>query len=236
MSAASYGVDDSQRRAAKLVGFAYLFAMAASMFAEGYVRGTLIVGGDAVSTARNVVAHEGLFRLGIAVELATFAADIALISALYVVLSVVDRHLALFATLLRLAAETAFVTMAAGSLDVLRTLGSAEYLQVFQADQLAALAQLGLGAHDATYGVGFIFLGVGSAVFSVLWLRSRYVPRALAALGVLASALLAAGALAFVVLPDLWRVLYPGYMVPMFFFEVGLGVWLLAKGLASPER
>ena len=36
-------IDESQRKAARVVGFTYLFAMATAVFAEMYVRGRLIV-------------------------------------------------------------------------------------------------------------------------------------------------------------------------------------------------
>ncbi len=101
------GVDESQRKAARVVGAAYLVAMATAMFAEAYVRGRLVVDGDALATARNIMGHTTLFRVGIVSELATFATDVALITALYVVLAPVSRHLALFAAFLRLTAESA---------------------------------------------------------------------------------------------------------------------------------
>jgi hypothetical protein len=68
-------------------------------------------------------------------------------------------------------------------------------------------------------------------VFAYLWLKSGYVPKALPVLGGFASILLAAGTLAFLLVPGLQTILFPVYMVPMFFFEVGMGFWLLVKGL-----
>jgi hypothetical protein len=76
---------------------------------------------------------------------------------------------------------------------------------------------------------------LGSTVFGYLWAKSSYVPRALAVLGVIAPFLLAAGALTFILFPALWAVIFPGYMVPLFFFEVGMGLWLLVKGLRDPR-
>ena len=38
--------------------------------------------------------------------------------------------------------------------------------------------------------IGFVFLGLGSAVFSYVWLKSRYIPKALALLGIFGSLLL----------------------------------------------
>lgn len=228
-------IDESQRKAAMVVGIAYLFAMAASMFTEGYIRSVLVVPDDAVATARNVMEHRTLFRLGIVIELLTFISDATLISALYVILSPINRHLAMYGALLRIAAVSVGAMMAAHSSDVLRLLSGAEYLRVFEPDDLAALARLSLAGHSSTYSVVFVFLGLGSTVFGYLWLKSRYVPKALAVLGVFASLLLAAGTLAFLVLPDLQNVLYPAYMVPMFFFEVGMGLWLLIKGLTPAD-
>lgn len=59
-------IDTSERKAARVVGFSYLFAIATGVFADFYVRGTLIVA-DNVETARNIMAHERLWRLGITV-------------------------------------------------------------------------------------------------------------------------------------------------------------------------
>jgi hypothetical protein len=46
-------INESQRKAARVVGFSYLFAMATAVFAELYVRDRLIVPDDAAETARN---------------------------------------------------------------------------------------------------------------------------------------------------------------------------------------
>ena len=76
--------DDTQRTAARVVGAAYLIALVPAVFAEFYVRGQLVVAGNAAQTALNIVAHERLFRLGIASNLAVFAIDHKLPQALKV--------------------------------------------------------------------------------------------------------------------------------------------------------
>jgi hypothetical protein len=78
-------IDESQRKAATVVGFSYLFALPPAIFAEFYVRTQLIVFDNAAQTARNIMAHERLFRLGTASNLTVFAIDVVLIIALYVV-------------------------------------------------------------------------------------------------------------------------------------------------------
>jgi len=91
---ATYIVGESQRKAAKVVGAVYLFDFVA-VFDEFYVRGRLIVDNNAAETAHNIIAHERLFRLGIAVDLVEMAALVALATALYVTLEGVNQHLAL---------------------------------------------------------------------------------------------------------------------------------------------
>ena len=224
-------IDATQSRAARVVGFCYLFAMTAGVFGESYVRGRLVVANDAVQTARNILAHEQLFRLGIAAELLTFVSDIVLITALFVILERVHRPLALLAAFFRIAAASVLVGMTLTSLDALRLLRGAEYLKVFGPDQLQALARASVGAHRDAFTVGFIYLGLGSMVFALLWLRSRYVPRPLAALGILGSAMLAAGCFAIVIVPSLAKTMGLAFMMPLGLFEVSMGFLLLFRGL-----
>ncbi len=229
----THSVDESQRRAARVVGFVYLFAMATSIFTEAFARGQLIVPDNAAETARNIVAHERLFRLGIASYLLCMASDVALIAGLYVILERVNRNLALFAAFMRLMETAIGVVATLNSFDVLRLLSGADYLQAFRTDQLQVLARIPLGAYGAAINVSFVFLGLGSAVFGYLWFKSNYIPKALAALGVFGSLLLAAGSFAFIIFPSLSRILLPAYFAPIFVFEVTMGFLLLLKGLRS---
>ncbi len=58
-------VDISRREAAIVVGFAYLIMLIPAIFANYFVFSSLIVPGDAATTANNIIASEGLFRTGI---------------------------------------------------------------------------------------------------------------------------------------------------------------------------
>jgi hypothetical protein len=228
----AFAVDDAQRQAARVVGFAYLGALLPALFAEFYVRGRLVAFDDAARAALNVVAHERLFRLGIASNLAVFALDVALITALFVVLKPVHRGLALLAAGWGLIETAILVVVTLSDFDVLRILSGAAYLGAFETERLQALARLSIGAHATTYNVGLVFAGLRSTAFCALWFRSGYVPRALAAWGVLASVLMGACAYAFVVFPELAGIvpvaLYGG---PIFLFELTMGGWLALRGI-----
>lgn len=226
-------IDPEQQSAARVVGFVYLMAMATSMFAELYLRGPLIVRGDAVQTAINIVASERLFRLSSVIHVLTFASDVVVGVALYVILRRVNRNVALLAALWRVANAAILAVIILSDFAVLRLLSGAEYLRAFDTAQLQGLARLFISVQVAGFQIGFVFLGLGSTLFSWLWFKSRYVPRALAAWGIFASSLLAFGTLAIMLFPGL-AIVGLTYMAPMFLYEVGLGLWLLIKGLRVP--
>jgi hypothetical protein len=54
-------IDESQRKAARVMGFTFLFAMAIVVLANYGINFRLVVPGNAVDTARNIMAHETLF-------------------------------------------------------------------------------------------------------------------------------------------------------------------------------
>jgi len=60
---------------ARIAGFIYLFAMALAIFSQSFVLGKIVVPGDAAATAGNILAFEGLYRLGIVVDVITFVSS-----------------------------------------------------------------------------------------------------------------------------------------------------------------
>ncbi len=225
-------IDETRRKAATVVGLSYLLALPPAIFAEFYVRSQLIAFGNVAQTAQNIVAHERLFRLGTASNLAVFALDVVLIMGLYVVLMPVNRSVALVATGWGLIETATLVFVTLSDFDVLRILSGADYLHAFEADRLQALARLSVGAHGSAYNVGLVLAGLRSTAFCYLWFESRFIPRPLAAWGIVASFLMGACAFSFIIFPELAKVVGVGiYGAPIFFFELTMGVWLLLRGL-----
>jgi hypothetical protein len=220
--------------AAKVVGGLYLLTMATGVFGEIYVRGQLVVRNDAMQTATNIVANERLFRLGIVSDLLTLVGVAILVWALYVVLRPIQRNLASLAAFLRLIALAIGAAGVANAFIALRLLGGATYLQSFDAPQLQALSRVFISAQGFGTQIDYVFFGLGSTVFGYLWLKSRYIPRVLAAVGLFGSLLLAIGGLLIMVFSSLADALSLTYMMPLGIFEITLGLWLLVKGLQSP--
>jgi hypothetical protein len=227
-------IEPAQHTAAKVVGFLYLIQMATGIFGQSYVRDQLIVRGDATKTAQNIIGAERLFRLSIAGDLVTYTGVIVLIWAFYVLVRPVNKNLALLAAFFRLAENAVLCVATVNSLVALQLLSGAADLKAFEASQLHSLVMLVLSAQGLGMNVGFILLGLGSTVFAYLLLKSRYVPKAMAAWGIFSSLLLAVGTLAIMVFPGLGAVGL-AYMMPMGIYEVGLGLWLLIKGIRAPS-
>ena len=226
--------DESQSKAARVAGITFLFGMAIVILANYGINFRLIVPDNAVDTSRNIMAHETLFRINIACNLIYVVNVVVQIAALYVVLKPVNRNLALVAAFCRLVFALMWGVTALDSFGALRLLGDAAYLPVFQADQLQTLARLHIAASFDAYYVGLPFWGLASTVCSYLWFKSRYIPRALAAFGVISSAWCVICAFAFIVFPHFDTTVNSYWFdVPMTIFEMALGLWLLFKGLSA---
>ena len=226
----AHAITPAQRTAAMIVGIIYPIQMATGIFGEVFVRNRLVVRGDAARTAENIIANEQLFRLSVVTDLITYILVMVLTWALYVLLRPVNRHVALLGAFFRLSELAVLCIATVNSLVVLRLLSGAESLKSFELGQLQSLVMLAYHTQGQGMLVGFILLGLGSAIYAWLLLKSRYVPKPLALLGIFGALLLALGTMAIMIFPALGRV-GMAYMIPMGLYEVGLGFWLLIKGL-----
>jgi hypothetical protein len=228
-------IDNSQRTAAKIAGFACLLGMAIVVYSNYGIYEHLIVPGNIAESARNIAAHETLFRLSLVCNVAYTTSVLALLAALYVILKPVNPGLALVGAFFRFVFAMMWLLTALNMLSALRLLSSASYLQVFEPDRLQALARLHLGANFDDYYVGLPFFSLASTVCSYLWLKSKYLPRSLAAFGLVASAWCVICAFVFLIFPTFNKTVNDYWFdSPMALFEVTLSFWLLIKGLRLP--
>jgi hypothetical protein len=224
-------IDKTQRNAARAVGFAYILTNALAWFAEFHVRASLIDYQSAAITAANIASSENLFRLGLAADLLTFALDIVIVVGTYLILRPVNRSLAIFGLAWRLVETAVVAVMALNTFQILTLLSNSAYVRALPADYLHSMVGMAIDAHNAGYNVGFLFFGLGSGAFCFAWYQSRYIPRVLAAWGILGSLLAAASTFVYTLSPALSRIVEPRCFVPIGTFELILGFWLLLKGL-----
>jgi len=231
---AIYTVDNAQRTAAKAAGFSYLITFATVVYVNFGIHDRLIIRNNAAETARNILAHERLFRIGIAGDLIYCVGIVVLLTALYVILKPISRGLALLAAFWRFVWVLTWLAMTLNLFDALRLLSGADYLRALEAEQSQALARLYLSTRFDYYYVGLLFGALSSTVCAYLWFRSRYIPRSLAAFGVIASAFCVACTFFFYIFPNFDEIVNLWWFdTPMGIFDIALSFWLLVKGLRA---
>jgi hypothetical protein len=215
---------------ARAAGVLYLVIIVFGLFSEVVVRSSLIVRGDAAATTANILASEGLFRIGFATDSIVFLSDAALAVLLYVVLAPVSKPLALVAAVFRLAQATVLGLNLLNHYAALLLLGGAGYLSAFTADQLHALALLALDTHRHGYDLGLLFFGVHCLILGYLVVRSDSFPGILGVLLESAGVVYLVGSYTLFLLPDLAPRLAPIYVVALI-AELAFCGWLLVKGV-----
>jgi hypothetical protein len=230
-------IENSQRVAAKVAGVSGLFAFVIVVVGNYALLSPLLVPGNAGETARNMVAHQTQVRLALTCFLTYSASVVVLLGALYVIFGPVDPILALLGALFRLVFALLWLLAPLNLLGALRLLGSAAYLQVFEADRLQALARLQIAANFDDYYLGLPFFGLAATVCSYLWLKSGYIPKPLAAFGVISSAWCVICAFVFLIFPNFNKVVNDYWFdSPMALFELAVSFWLLFKGIGASAR
>jgi len=227
-------IDPAQRKAARIAGLLYVLSLVTVIAVTYGILTPVTSGADPAQRAGNVLAHETLFRAGIAGYLLYCVEGLVLAAALYVVLRTVDPLWALLAALGRLLHGIVWVLISLDLFSALRLLTQLEYTTGLPPDQLPVLARLYLSGFDHYY-VGLLFWALGSTVGAALWLRSRFVPRSLAVFGLLASGWAVACTSIFFVFPSFQDLVGLSWFdVPLVLFETLLGLLLVFRGLASP--
>jgi len=220
---------------ARVGGMLYLFIIVAALFGEVFVRSRLIVRGDAVATANNILGSEMLFRVGLAGEMLTCVCDVGLAMILYVLLEPVSRSLALLAAFQRVTFVAIYSVAKLFEVAALVVLGGDGFLKAFDPQQLRALAYLSLRLHGYGYGVSLIFFGVACVLLGNLIYRSRYLPKTLGVLLVIGGLGYLVNSFAQILAPALATKMFPWILLPAFPAELGLALWLLVRGVDLPK-
>lgn len=228
---------NSNKKTARVAGLLYLLLIIFGIFAEFFVRQGLIVPGDAAITANNIMASESLFRLGFVSDIIASACWLLLPLALYVLLKPVNKNFASLMVLFVLAGVAMQCINMLNQFAALLLLSGADYLKVFQADQLHALAMFFLNLHKYGYSSAGIFHGLWLLPLGYLVFKSGYFPRILGVLLIIAC---------FGFLVDFFgRFLLPNYenyeaIISLVGLSSVIGEfsfcgWLLLKGAKIPE-
>ena len=171
--------DISLRKAALVAGFGLLIMTIFYVFADFFVFQNLVVPGDATTTANNIIASEMLFRTGICCILIVLICDVVVAWALYVFLKQANKSLSLLTAWLRLVYAAMLGIALLNFVIVLILLNGADYIAVFQTDQLHANVMLSINAFYDVWAVGLIVFGFHLLMLGYLVFKSDYIPKIL---------------------------------------------------------
>jgi len=216
-------------KAARIAGGIYLLMVLTAPFSLIYVPSKLIVRGNALATADNILAHETMFRLSIFGDLIGHVIFICLAVALYRLLSNVNKTWAI------LMVSFVLVSAAVGFLNALNNIAAVilfrggEFLDVIDKTQRDALGMLFVRLHNNGEFISEIFWGVWLFPFGLLVYRSGFLPRLLGVWLIVACFAWIALSITALFFPSHYGAAFT-WLQPAFFAEMAIMLWLLIRG------
>jgi hypothetical protein len=223
----------SRQQTARLGGALYLAMGLPGAFALiGFPR-LFLVAGDATATASRIAGSPVLYRFSVFADLICAVFAVWMVMVLYDLFKDVHRGQA------RLMVGFALGMVATGLVNTVLMAGplvltsGADYLSAFDKHQLDALtvgflALRSQGIHAATMYWGLWLLPLGILVY-----RSRFLPRALGVLVIIAGCTYVADSMAYYFLPEYARIIANASTLPQAAGEIGFTAWLLIRGVGT---
>ena len=226
---------NSLKKATRTAGLLYLSLVVTFPFSLIYVPSTLFIFGDATATADNIRNSELLFRAGIASGLVANVLFVFLVLALYRLLNEVSRKQAVLMVILVVLAVSLAFGNSFNLIAALVVLSGAEFLSVFDKPQLDALAYVFLRLHSQALQAIQIFWGLWLFPFGLLVYQSRFIPKVLGVLLLIAGSAYLASSFVSVVLPQYKDTVSPLISI-LILGEVPIIFWLLFLGLMPDPK
>ncbi|MDC7240670.1 MAG: DUF4386 domain-containing protein [Spirochaetales bacterium] len=215
----------SPRHASIIAGIGYASLFILAVFANFIVKEGLIVSGNAVESARNIMENTTLFRYGMVSFLLVFLIDVFVAWGLFILFRPVHGDLSLLAAWLRIV-YTVFLGVAL-----------VFYFQALQLLEFSAglenQAYAALEAFNSVWLIGLTAFGLHLVVLGGMIVKYRTAPIVLGIILIAAGTAYVIDTVAHTVLPDYQSVagiLMAIVAVPSVLAEGWFGIWLLVKG------
>jgi Domain of unknown function (DUF4386) len=221
----------SPKKSARIAGLLYLLLIVFGVFAEIFVRQRLVVSGDAAATAKNIMDSELLFRIGFVSDLIATTLWILLALALYMLLKSVNKKYASLIVLFALVGSGIQYINMLNQFAALLLLNGADYLTVFETNQLQALAMFFLNLHSTGYLIAQIFHGLWLLPLGYLVFKSDYFPRILGVLLIIACFSFLVDFFGRFLLLNYGTTISTVVLLPAVIAEFSFCGWLLIKGV-----
>jgi hypothetical protein len=222
----------SLKKTARLAGLLYLIWVITGIYGIFYVSPQIIVQGDVVTTAKNMLANEFLFRTGIINDMISNAIWVFMVLILYRLFKQVNERQAILMVALVLVQIPAVFIMEAFNIASLMIF-KGEILKSFELSQRQDFAMLFLKINDYSTLTLEMFWGLWLLPFGLLVYKSGFIPRVLGVFLIL-------NGMAYII-PCLVSVLFPDHQTHVTQFampfwilgEISITLWLLIKGVKN---
>ena len=222
---------NSINKTARIAGLLYFMYIVTSFIANIFGHFVFV---DAPVTVNHIMAHESQFRIGFVISLFSYVLFLLAAWYLYVLLKPVDKNMALLFLLLNLGGFTILFLSHLNLFSSLLLLSGADYLKVFQPDQLQAQAMLFVNLYKNGSTIAQIPYGIWLFPLGYLVFKSGFLPKILGILLIVDGF----GLLIYVcqrfLLPGFIIISYP-CLVISFIAEIFLSLWLFIKGVKDQK-
>lgn len=168
---------DTTKRQALIAGVLYFLLVVVAPIRLVYIQNELFASHDAAATVASIVAHAGLFRLGILADLFCATLEVFLTLALYQLFRDVDKRAAVLMAVLGLMPVPLYFVNVFNDLAIAHALLGPAPLAGFDAARIEAVVALASRMHESGIHMLQIFWGAWLFPLASLAYRSRLVPR-----------------------------------------------------------
>jgi hypothetical protein len=226
--------DLTQKKAITILRILYPIWFVVGLFSIMYVPATLIVAGDATTTASNIMANESLFRMSIVGSLITQLIHIVVVLVLYKLFKTVNKDHALLLVVLGLVGVPISMLNTLNQVAALLLASGADYLKAFSSEHLQALMMFFLNMNEQGIFIATIFWGLWLLPLGYLIYNSGYFPKILGVLMILAGIGYTLEPFVRFLLPNFTAIILPVlYLLVM--GEIIFMGWVVLKGAKIPE-
>jgi hypothetical protein len=219
---------------ARILGVLYLLNIIAGILGQVFLRGSMVVPGDAIATVGNIVASPLLWRVGIVGDIFMHVLDIPMMVIIYILLKPVNKNFALLGLGFNLIQTAVLVANKMTLILPLLLLGNSEYMAAFTPAQINVQIMLLTDAHNYGFALGLIFFGMACLVYGNLIFRSGYLPKFIGVLITIAGISYLISSFTLLLVPAYYGVIFP-VLVLCLVGELSFALWLVIKGVKVSE-
>ncbi|GAA4276633.1 DUF4386 domain-containing protein [Aquimarina mytili] len=225
----------TKKNTARLAGLLFLILITTGIFAEFFVRQKIFVTGDIVTTSKNIINNEWLFRLGFVSDLVMSSMFFFYAFLLYLVFKNLYKEISLFMLFCVVISVAMYCQNMLNQFSAFELLHDPNYSNAFRAEQLQGLSTFFLKMHTKGYFVNQIFFGMYLFPLGYMIFKSGVIPKVIGALLMLGCVGDLIDFVVYFMDPGNDSIILQNITIPADIGEISLCLWLLIMGVRDKK-